>query len=446
LQLRERIAKSFVVIGTDRKQTREHTRLNLLEPSQWRAARPRVERDRVAHRSAVDLVDAGDDETDLAGLERFAGDRFRRETPGLVHRVRPTRRPDADLRARTQRAVHHAHQRDDANVVVEPGIDDERLQRRVGIAFRRRDAPHDFFEQLRHVFAGLGAHTDRILRLDPDDLLDLMNDARRIGRRQVDLVQNRYDLEPLLDCRVAVGDALRLDALRGIHDQERTFARGQRTRDFVREIDVAGGVDQVELVSLTVARLVVERHALRLDRDAAFALEIHGVEHLRLHLAILQAAAELDEAVGERGLAVVDVGDDGKVADQLHQYSPARAQTSRTSRTSSERTLGTFAPRKLRRGEARGSRIEAAPHRREQSLQHPTRDTWKLDARSAAPEAGGGLYSGRPRDAPALVNPAGTLAGVRRRGGRRTRSPRPRAARGCGGRTWPPGQGDRRYR
>ena len=57
---------------------------------------------------------------------------------------------------------------------------------------------------------------------------------------------------------------------------------------------------------------------LRLDGDAALALDRIGVEHLGFHLARLEAAADLDDAVGKRGLAVVDVGDDGKVADVLH--------------------------------------------------------------------------------------------------------------------------------
>ena len=56
---------------------------------------------------------------------------------------------------------------------------------------------------------------------------------------------------------------------------------------------------------------------MRLDGDAALALEIHRVEHLRFHLARLQRAGQLEEAVGERRLAVIDVGDDGEVADVL---------------------------------------------------------------------------------------------------------------------------------
>ena len=46
---------------------------------------------------------------------------------------------------------------------------------------------------------------------------------------------------------------LRLDALRGVDDQQRALARGQRARDLVGEVDVAGRVDQVQLVGLAVA-------------------------------------------------------------------------------------------------------------------------------------------------------------------------------------------------
>ena len=109
------------------------------------------------------------------------------------------------------------------------------------------------FEQLRHVLAGLGADADRVLGLDADDLLDFLDDLVGVGRRQVDLVEHRHDLEPLLERRVAVGDALRLDALRGIDDEQRALAGGQRARDFVREVHVPGRVDHVELVGLAVA-------------------------------------------------------------------------------------------------------------------------------------------------------------------------------------------------
>ena len=46
--------------------------------------------------------------------------------------------------------------------------------------------------------------------------------------------------------QVEVGERLRLDALRGVDEQDGALARRQRPRDLVGEVDVAGGVDEVE--------------------------------------------------------------------------------------------------------------------------------------------------------------------------------------------------------
>jgi hypothetical protein len=211
---------------------------------------------------------------------------------------------------RTSETTHHAHERDDAGVAVEPRIDDQRLQRRVDTAFRRRDSLDDTLEQLVDSEPRLGADAHSVLGFDADDVLDLTDDALGIGRRQVDLVDDRQDFETLLDRRVAVGDALRLDSLASVHYEERAVAGGERARHLIREIDMPWRIDQIDLVILSVASAILQRDALRLDRDAALALEIHRVEHLVFHLARREAAAQLNEPVGQCGLAVIDVSDD----------------------------------------------------------------------------------------------------------------------------------------
>ena len=50
----------------------------------------------------------------------------------------------------------------------------------------------------------------------------------------------------------SVGDGLRFDALAGIDDEQRAFAGGQRAGNFVGKIDVAGSVDQIEPVGVSV--------------------------------------------------------------------------------------------------------------------------------------------------------------------------------------------------
>src|SRR5690606_22006984 len=93
----------------------------------------------------------------------------------------------------------------------------------------------------------------------------------------------------------------------------------QRAAHFIREVHMARGVDEVEVVDLPIAGLVLQRSGLRLDRDAALFLDVHRVEHLRLHLTVAQATTALDDAIGQRGLAMVDVRNDRKVTDVIHK-------------------------------------------------------------------------------------------------------------------------------
>ncbi|GAB3236202.1 hypothetical protein GCM10027295_31280 [Pseudaeromonas pectinilytica] len=81
---------------------------------------------------------------------------------------------------------------------------------------------------------------------------------------------------------------------------------------------MARGINEVQLVGLTIFGLVVQGHTLCFDGDAAFALEIHGIKHLLLHLAGRKTTADLDQAVGESRLTVVDVRNNGEVSNLFH--------------------------------------------------------------------------------------------------------------------------------
>ncbi len=322
LELVERVAQRLVLVRLDRIEPGEDLRLDVLEARQRRGGRPRSQRDRVADLRRVDLLDAGDDESHLAGRQRVAGDRLRREHADLLAIVGGARRHQQDLVARLERPLHHSHQHHHADVVVEPRIDDERLQREIGVALRRRDARDHGFEDFVDPFARFRARPQRIVRGDADDVLDLLDHAVGLGGGQVDLVQHGHHGDALLDRRVTVGDGLRLHALRDVDDEQRPLACGERARHLVGEVDVPRRVDQVQVVDLSVARRVRERGGLRLDRDPALALELHRVEDLLAHLALGETAAALDEAVCERRFAVIDVRDDRKVADELHSGRP----------------------------------------------------------------------------------------------------------------------------
>ena len=78
------------------------------------------------------------------------------------------------------------------------------------------------------------------------------------------------------------GEGLGLDALGGVDEEEGTLAGGEGTGDFIGEIDVAGGVDEVEEVVEVVFGVPVDHGGgLGLDGDAAFAFDLEGVGVLR---------------------------------------------------------------------------------------------------------------------------------------------------------------------
>ena len=163
--------------------------------------------------------------------------------------------------------------------------------------------------------AHLGRRQNGVVGGDADDLLDLLARLLGLGGGQVDLVDDRHDDEVVVGREVRVGERLRFDALGRVDDEDRALAGGERARDLVGEVDVAGRVDEVQDVLVAVLRLVPKRHGARLDRDAALLLEVHVVEHLLVHLARRDGVAPLQDAVGQRRLPVVDVGDDREVAD-----------------------------------------------------------------------------------------------------------------------------------
>ena len=68
-----------------------------------------------------------------------------------------------------------------------------------------------------------------IFSRDADNIFDLLDDAIRISRGQVDLVEDRRDFHPKFDSGIAVSNRLRLNTLRGIDHQQCTFTGGERT-------------------------------------------------------------------------------------------------------------------------------------------------------------------------------------------------------------------------
>src|SRR2546427_10987595 len=69
-----------------------------------------------------------------------------------------------------------------------------------------------------------------LLRLRPDELVQLLRPAVRLGSGEVDLVEHGDDLQPRVEGEEQVGQRLRLDSLRGVHHEDRSLTDRKSTR------------------------------------------------------------------------------------------------------------------------------------------------------------------------------------------------------------------------
>ena len=239
-----------------------------------------------------------------------------REEPDVVDLGLGARLHRPDRLALGEGPVDDADIGDHTPVLVELRVEDQRPWWLVGITGRRRNARDQLVENIGHTLAGLRADPAHGVGGLAEQLGYLAGHPLRLRAGQIDLVQARDQFQAGLHREIGVGHGLSLDALRGVHDEERALARRQRARDLVGEVNVARGVDQMQLIGLAVPPgLIEDADGLSLDRDPALSLEVHRIEHLRPHRARIDGVGQLEDPVGQRRFAVIDVGDDREVAD-----------------------------------------------------------------------------------------------------------------------------------
>ena len=112
----------------------------------------------------------------------------------------------------------------------------------------------------------------------------------------------------MIQGQIYIGQCLRLDSLRSVNNQQRTFAGSQTARDLVRKVDMPRSVDQIQHISFTILCNIVQANRLGLDRDAAFTFQLHLVEQLVFHLAGGNRTGNLDQAISQCRFAMINMG------------------------------------------------------------------------------------------------------------------------------------------
>jgi hypothetical protein len=136
---------------------------------------------------------------------------------------------------------------------------------------------------------------------------------QRVGARPVDLVDDD-DRRPAEGERLAQHETrLRHRSVERVDDEQHAVHHAQDALDLAAEIGVAGGVDDVDLGVLPPNGGVLGE-----DGDPALPLQRIGIHHaLGDDLVVPEGASLPEQLVDERGLAMIDVGDDGDITN-LH--------------------------------------------------------------------------------------------------------------------------------
>ena len=230
--------------------------------------------------AGVDAADA--DATDVLGV--VDGDALHGERSVDVH-VGGGKLVDDHVEHREH--VHVAVIGVQAREAVDRGGVDHVLHGKLKLVIRGAKVGHEVEGVVHH---GLGARTVTVDLVDHD----------HHGKARVDGVAQD-------EARLGHG------ALGGVDEQQSAVRHAQDALDLAAEVGVTGGVDDVDLHAL-----VLDGDVLGQDGDAALALLVVGVEHALLNLLVLAERVRCPEhLVDQRGLAVVDVRNDGDVPDVL---------------------------------------------------------------------------------------------------------------------------------
>ena len=151
-------------------------------------------------------------------------------------------------------------------------------------------------------------------------LFDLVQEIEGVAALAVHLVDEGDDRDVAQPADLEQLSGARLDALGGVDHHDRGVDRGQRPVGVLGKVLVARRVQKVEHEAFEL-----EGHHRGHDRDAALALDLHpvgtGIAAFALGLDLagqIDGAAEQQQLFGQRGLAGVGMGNDGKGPPPRH--------------------------------------------------------------------------------------------------------------------------------
>ncbi len=318
LQFLQRRAQVFEVLRLNRIHTGEDHRFHLFESGDCLRAGARYVGDGIAHFHFLGGLDAGDDVSHVSCAQLLAWHHVHLEHAYFVGIIFLSGIEEFHFVSLADHAVHNLEIGDDAAERVEYRVENQRLQGGFLVAFGMGYAFDHCCQYLFHAHACLAGGTDDVATLAAEQVYDFVFHLFGHCACHVAFVDDGDNLQVVFDGHVEVGDGLCLHALRGIHYQQCSFASGDGTGNFVREVHVSRSINQIQNIFLTFVH-VLHLDGMALDGNPSLFLQIHIIKHLAL--GYLYRIGKLKQTVCQGRLAVVNVGYNAEITYILHLLS-----------------------------------------------------------------------------------------------------------------------------
>ena len=317
LEFLQRGAQLFELGGLDRIQAGEHHGFHFFEAGNGLRTGAFHMGDGISHLHLHGGLDARDDIADIPRTDLSGGVELEFQIADFLGLIFIAGREELHFVSFADGSVHHLEIGDDATERVEDRVEDKGLERGLRVPFGAGHLVHDGIQHRLYALARPGRYPQDFLRVAAQQVAHLVLDHLRLGAVHVNLVEHGDNLQSMVDGLVQVGNGLGLNTLRSIHHQKGPFAGSDGTRHLIREVHMAGRINQIEPVNLPVPD-VIHLDGVTLDGNALLLLQVHVVQDLIFHFPVAQRTGEFQKTVCQGGLAMVDVCDDAKVADILH--------------------------------------------------------------------------------------------------------------------------------
>jgi len=129
---------------------------------------------------------------------------------------------------------------------------------------------------------------NNVIQITTDQVYDLITNFIYPCTRQVNLIEYGNDLQVMFKRQIEIGNGLSFDPLSSVNYQKGSFTRRNGSGNLIREIYVAGGINQIQRIVLTLF-LIIHLYRMAFNRNSFLPLEVHAIQYLILHLTLRQS-------------------------------------------------------------------------------------------------------------------------------------------------------------